>query len=229
MAQTKQTRGACAFCGRQMTGNGMAKHLSACPKRKNALGTSGENDPKTGKKEKIYHLKAQDAWLNDFWLHLEICGSATLKDLDRYLRAIWLECCGHLSQFSTKGRLGEEIAMDSKVSAVFHPGLELTHIYDFGDSSETLIKVVGEREGAPLSEHPIYLMARNELPEVETCGCGKPGAWLCMDCENDSDEVVVLCKKHAEEEKYQDQVMLPIINSPRTGRCGYAGPATPPY
>ncbi|CAK8725142.1 B box-type domain-containing protein [Candidatus Electrothrix aarhusensis] len=225
MAQTKQTRGACAFCGRQMTGNGMVKHLSACPERKKAL---GENDGKTGKEEKIYHLKVQDAWLIDFWLHLEIRGSATLKDLDSYLRTIWLECCGHLSQFSV-GANGNKIAMNTEVGTLFHSGLVLTHLYDFGDSSETLIKVVTEREGTPMTAHPIYLMARNELPAVETCGCGKPGAWICMDCADDADEVVILCKKHAEEEKYQDHAMLPIANSPRTGRCGYEGPAEPPY
>ena len=49
MAPKKQTRGACAFCGRQMTGNGMVKHLSACPKRKEIL-SAQENKP--GKKEK---------------------------------------------------------------------------------------------------------------------------------------------------------------------------------
>jgi hypothetical protein len=226
MALRKQTRGACAFCGRQMTGNGMVKHLSACPKRKEAL---SESDNQSRKEEKIYHLKVQDAWLSDFWLHLEMRGSATLKDLDSYLRAIWLECCGHLSQFSSKGQSGEEIAIDSEVSTVFQQGLELTHIYDFGDSSETQIKVVGVREGRPMTEHPIFLMARNELPEVESCGCGKPGAWLCMDYDDTLDEVVILCKEHGEEEEYQDHAMLPIVNSPRTGRCGYNGPAEPPY
>jgi hypothetical protein len=226
MAQTKQTRGACAFCGRQMTGNGMVKHLSACPKRKETL---SESEQKTGKEQKLYHLKVQDSWLNDFWLHLEICGSATLKDLDSYLRSIWLECCGHLSKFSVGSGTDEEIAMDTEVSSVFHSGLALTHIYDFGDSSETLIKVVSEREGNPLTERPIYLMARNELPEVESCGCGKPGAWLCMDCTEDEDEVALLCEQHAKEDQYQDHTLMPIINSPRTGRGGYAGPAEPPY
>lgn len=185
--------------------------------------------PTSRERGKIYHLKIQDSWLNDFWLHLEMRGSATLKDLDSYLRAIWLECCGHLSQFSTKGRFGEERAMDSEVSAVFHQGLELTHIYDFGDSSETLIKVVSEREGKPMSEHPIYLMARNDLPEVESCACGKPGAWLCMDCTDNEDEVALLCEQHAKDNQHKDHALMPIINSPRTGRCGYNGPAEPPY
>ena len=226
MAPNKQTRGACAFCGRKMTGNGMVKHLAACPKRKESI---DECDQQDGEKEKIYHLKIQDAWLKDFWLHLEMRGSATLKYLDSYLRAIWLECCGHLSQFSAEGCRGEEIAMSTKAADIFHLGMELTHIYDFGTSSETQIKVVSEREGRPMTEHPIFLMARNELPEMETCACGKPGAWLCMDCGDTSDEVAVLCKEHGEGEEYQDHAMLPIVNSPRTGRCGYEGPAEPPY
>ncbi|MCI5140434.1 MAG: hypothetical protein D3909_01595 [Candidatus Electrothrix sp. ATG1] len=80
-----------------------------------------------------------------------------------------------------------------------------------------------------MTEHPIYLMARNDLPEVASCGCGKPGAWLCMDYDDNPDEVVILCKEHAQEKEYQDHVMMPIVNSPRTGRCGYEGPAEPPY
>ncbi len=203
----------------------MVKHLSACPKRKETL---SERDKKTGKKQNLYHLKVQDTWLNDFWLHLEICGSATLKDLDSYLRSIWLECCDHLSQFSAGNGAGEEIAMDTKISALFQSGLVLTHIYDFGDSSETMIKVVSERKDKPLSKHPIHLMARNELPEVESCACGKPGAWLCMDCADQDDEVALLCEKHAKDE-HQDHSLMPILNSPRTGRCGYSGPAEPPY
>jgi len=35
-------------------------------------------------------------------------GSATLTKLDDYLRAIWLECCGHLSKFTIGGWGGGE-------------------------------------------------------------------------------------------------------------------------
>ncbi|WPD24115.1 MAG: hypothetical protein SD837_06050 [Candidatus Electrothrix scaldis] len=226
MTQTKQTRGACVFCGRKMTGNGMVKHLSACPTRKASV---DERDQQAGNNENIYHLKIQDSWLKDFWLHLEMPGFATLKDLDSYLRKIWLECCGHLSQFSIGGPRGEEIAMDTKVGDFFQPNLELTHLYDFGDSSETQIKVVAAREGKPMSEHPIYLMARNELPEVENCACGSPGAWLCTGCTENDDEFALLCTQHAKDKEHEDHNLIPIINSPRTGRCGYDGPAEAPY
>ena len=76
-------------------------------------------------------------------------GSATLADLDHYLRAIWLECCGHLSRFSVGGWDGAEISKRRRVEQVFRLGLELVHIYDFGTSSETLIKVVDGRKGKP--------------------------------------------------------------------------------
>ena len=36
----------------------------------------------------------------DFWLHLAVRTDTKLHILDRFLRDLWLECCGHLSQFT---------------------------------------------------------------------------------------------------------------------------------
>ena len=163
MARRKQTRGKCAFCGREMTRSGLTRHLEACTERKEAIEAA---DQARGNEQPLYHLVARDAWGGDYWLHLEMNGSATLTNLDRYLRAIWLECCGHLSQFSIGGWSGNEIPMSRQIQRVFTPGLELTHIYDFGTSSETLVKVVEVREGKLLTSHPIVLMARNEPRSV---------------------------------------------------------------
>jgi hypothetical protein len=33
-------------------------------------------------------------------MHIEIPATATLLELDQFLRDIWLECCGHLSRFT---------------------------------------------------------------------------------------------------------------------------------
>ena len=156
MARKKQSRGKCGFCEREMTKGGLSKHLRTCPQRKEAISEANQGP---GKEQTLYRLQVQDAWLGDFWLHLEMKGSATLDDLDYYLRAIWLECCGHLSRFSIGGWGGDEISKKRRVEQVFRPGLELTHIYDFGTSSETLIKVVDVRKGKPLTPHPIFLMA----------------------------------------------------------------------
>jgi hypothetical protein len=210
-----------------MTRGGLSRHLSSCAQRQKAI---AEADIKLGQAQYLYHLLVQDAWGGNFWLHLEMEGSASLEQLDSYLRAIWLECCGHLSQFSVGGWRGDEIAMSRKIAHLFSPGVELTHIYDFGTSSETLIKFVGVREGTPLTKHPIYLMARNNLPETSCEECGEPAGWLCMECLYEFNEWVTLCDKHAEEHSDDDYGgPIPLANSPRMGMCGYTGPANPPY
>jgi hypothetical protein len=225
MSRKKQTRGACVFCGREMTKGGLTRHLKTCPERQAAITAADQ-----GKTQAIYHLQAQDAWGGDFWLHLEMNGTATLKDLDYYLRAIWLECCGHLSQFSIGGWGGNEIPMSRRIEQVFEPGVELEHIYDFGTSSHTMIKALDARQGKPLSKHPIFLMARNEIPEVECMECGKPATWLCMECVYEDDEPGWLCDEHVEDHPHDEYgEPLPLVNSPRLGMCGYSGPAEPPY
>ena len=227
MARRKQSRGKCAFCGQEMAKGGLTKHLSTCSQRQEAISVANQ---KSGKDQMLYHLQVQDAWRSDFWLHLEMDGSAVLKDLDGYLRAIWLECCGHLSQFSFGGWSGDEISMRTRAERIFQPGVELTHIYDFGTSSETLVKVVGVRKGKPLTSHPITLMARNNPPEVFCIECDQPASWLCLECLYELDEPGTLCDRHAQEHPHDDYgEPMPLVNSPRVGMCGYSGPAEPPY
>lgn len=220
-------RGECVFCGRELTRGGFVRHLEACPEREKAIEEANQG---SGQEENLYHLQVQDAWSGDFWLHLEVRGSATLEDLDRYLRAIWLECCGHLSQFSVGGWSGDEIPMSRRVEQVFRPDVELTHIYDFGTSSHTLLKRVDVREGKPLSEHPIFLMARNNMPEVLCMECDKQAKWLCLECVYEHEKRGTLCDEHVEDHPHDAYGRpMPLVNSPRSGMCGYTGPAEPPY
>jgi hypothetical protein len=210
-----------------MSKGGLAKHLPSCPQRQEAI-QAAAGEP--GQAQTLHHLQVQDAWAGDFWLHLEMNASATLNDLDHYLRAIWLECCDHLSQFSIGGWRGDEISKKTRVGQLFRPGVELTHIYDFGTSSETLIKAVGLREGRPLTAHPIYLMARNNMPEATCMECDQPATMFCLECMHELGELGLLCDVHAQEHPHQDYgEPIPLVNSPRLGMCGYTGPAEPPY
>ena len=207
-----------------MTRGGLSKHFQSCMERKKKLSVANESH----KKEIIYHLLAQDNWDTDYWMHLEMPGNAILKDLDDYLRAIWLECCGHMSQFSI-GRRGEEISMDTHISQTFEKDLELLHIYDFGTSSETKITCVSTRNGKKATPHPVFLMARNNPPEVYCSECEKPATMLCLDCLYNGEEWA-LCDEHAKAHSHDEYGgPIPIVNSPRLGMCGYTGPATPPY
>jgi hypothetical protein len=210
-----------------MTKGGMTKHLTTCPQRQELI---AKTEQKKSGSETPFHLRVQDAWRSEFWLDLEMRGSATLKDLDDYLRAIWLECCGHMSEFSAGGWRGTEIPKKRSVNRVFEPGIELTHIYDFGTSSKTLIKVVGVREGQPLTPHPIALMARNLMPEAQCIECKQPATQFCAECLHEDEVWGTLCKKHAKTHPHDNYgEPVPLVNSPRLGMCGYEGPAEPPY
>lgn len=226
MPRAKQTRGACVYCGRELTRTPMAKHLASCAKRREAIAAADAQGDAT---ETLYHLQIQDAYISDFWLQVEMRGPAKLASLDSYLRAIWLECCGHMSRFSLNGWQSDDIAMSKRAESVFSPGLTLVHQYDFGTTSETLIKVVATRAGRPTTKHPIALMARNHMPEVPCTVCNEPAQWLCFECLYEG-ESGWLCNTHAKEhaDAHVDGPVA-IVNSPRLGMCGYDGPAEPPY
>jgi hypothetical protein len=205
----------------------MGRHLEKCPQRQERMATAAQSKRTA---ESLYHLRAQDAWNGDFWIDLEVRGSATLKDIDSYLRGIWLECCGHLSQFSIGGWSGREIGKQRRVDAVFRGDIELTHIYDFGTSSETRIKAIGLRNGVPTSSRPMALMARNLIPEAICIECDQPAKYLCMECLIEEETQGTLCEQHAQDHPHEDYgEPIELVNSPRLGMCGYYGPAEPPY
>lgn len=227
MPRGKQSKGQCAYCGQEMSKGGVIRHLSTCPQRQELI---ARTERKQARRERLYHLRVQAAEQNEFWLDLEMRGTATLQDLDSYLRAIRLECCGHLSQFSIGGWGGNEISKKRKASEVLEPGIELTHIYDFGTSSETLIKAIGLREGNSITSHPVALMARNLPPIYKCMVCEQPAAWLCMECVVERNKWGTLCDFHVQKHPHHNYGdPLPLVNSPRLGLCGYDGPAEPPY
>jgi hypothetical protein len=227
MPRRPENPGACAYCGETITKRGVMKHLDQCSKRQESLRTAEASERPV---ETLWHLRVQDAYNKDFWLDLEMLGTATLTKLDAYLRAIWLECCGHLSEFTIGGWRGHKVAKSRKADAVFDEGLTLRHLYDFGTTSETDIRVVGARRGKATTKHPIALLARNLLPEAACQECGQPAGWLCIECLYEDDQPGFLCDEHVQDHPHEDYgEPLPLVNSPRLGMCGYDGPAEPPY
>ena len=207
MARRKQTRGRCLYCRREMTRSGMARHLGSCVQRQDAV---HQADRSRRRRQELFHLQVQDAYGEGYWLHLETQGSATLEDLDHYLRVIWLECCGHPSSFAMQGKrytppwpdpggLEDDLSMDVRVDRILRTGLELSHEYDFGSTTELAVKVVGRRTGRPTAGHPIALMARNRFEPPPCHVCGKPAERICLDCHYDVASVSqgYVCEKDA--------------------------------
>ena len=227
MTRRPENPGICAFCGEIVTKRGSYKHVDKCPKWQEALGSAAAS---RRSEETLWLLRVQDAYDKDYWLNLEMVGSASLEKLDFYLRAIWLECCGHLSEFTIGGWGGQKIGKYRKADAVFEPGVVLRHLYDFGTTSETDIKVVGFREGKAISKHPITLLVRNQMPQAVCQECGEEANWLCLECLSEDENTGLLCDEHVEDHPHDEYgEPISLVNSPRMGMCGYDGPAEPPY
>jgi hypothetical protein len=210
-----------------VTKRGVAKHLDKCIQRRKSLQAAETSSRSI---ETLLHLRVQAGVDKNYWLDLEMNGSATLEKLDKYLRAIWLECCGHLSEFIIPSWGNARLAKTRTAAASFAPELVVRHIYDFGTTSETDIKLVAAREAKPTTKNPVALLARNKLPEAVCQECEQPAAWICIECLYEGDTTGYLCDDHVAEhphERYGEPFR--VFNSPRTGMCGYDGPATPPY
>lgn len=226
MTRKPQSCGICQYCGDKTTKSGMTKHLAKCEKRLWLIESAKQPV------ETIWHLRVQDAYSKEYWLDIEMRGSATLEKLDYYLRAIWLECCGHLSKFTVGGWRGSEVGRGRTANDVFAVETTLRHLYDFGTTSETDIQVVEFRIGSAIAKHPIALMARNIMPEMPCYECDKAASYICLEClyEATKPGTWFLCDEHAEDHPHQEYgEPLPLVNSPRMGMCGYDGPAKPPY
>jgi hypothetical protein len=93
--------GQCNLCGSTLSKSGMTRHLQACLRR-----ASVEKSPqeRSKKKARAFHIVTEGRYEPDYWMHLMIPATATLEDLDMFLRQTWLECCGHLSAFSIEGK-----------------------------------------------------------------------------------------------------------------------------
>lgn len=220
------SKGKCSFCGGTFSKVAMTKHLKSCKERKGIAETlSGSRSPR---ETKTIHLVVEGRYLPGYWMHLEVLTNTELEDLDNFLRQTWLECCGHMSAFTIEGKryssgpmeeFGEE-GMNVALGEILSPGMKFYHEYDFGTSTELMLRIVseGKRE---MKGGPIRLLARNDAPSMTCESCGKIATHMCTQCYWSGEGW--LCDECAGEHECGEEVLLPVVNSPRVGMCGYAG------
>ena len=204
----------CRICGNEYTKRGMAQHVRSC----------AENHAGTG--DAIYLRLRHDVYDPEHFLHLLVDADATVGRLDSFLRAIWLECCNHMSEV-TLGR-GRSVAMGAPIASVLPDGAEFEYTYDFGSSTRLEGRSFGEVAWpdefaipSPESNEPIAIVARNDPPDIPCDICGEPAQWVASmgwGGENDS-----FCTDHAVQAGLGFEMLLPVVNSPRMGVCGYTG------
>ncbi|WP_044266160.1 hypothetical protein [Bacteroides timonensis] len=222
MEQNLKSEGKCLYCGKMFAKAGINRHLIKHLEEKEVNGHPGHSF--------LVKIEQNPSWGRaPYFLSLWVDGETKMKDIDAFLRDIWLECCGHLSAFRNpkkrmsggwdyfeamalmeQGRVKEyeklmencagEIPMDRKVKNVFCKGLKLEYEYDFGSSTELIVEIVAEY--SVKADDKIVLLSRNE-PIGWLCEkCGKAKATLiCTVCVGNEESMFCgkCAKKHAKE------------------------------
>ncbi len=201
--------GTCMLCNSHVAKKGMKKHIQSCLKKV----AGGEKSA-----AKLFHVLVEGTGLSGdvYWMHLKVLSTASFRNLDQFLRDTWLECCGHLSAFYPHG---DGVAMSKKLANVLRPGLKFLYEYDFGTPTELILTVVSELQGKIKGK--VEILASNDAPLIKCNQCGNPATTICADCIYD--ESGWLCDACAQKHDCDPEMFLPLVNSPRTGVCGYEG------
>ena len=224
--------GTCAFCSERVAAKKMRAHIL------------GHLEGKPGKGARLVRIIGSGG----YWMYARVGRKASLDDLDDLIRETWVECCGHLSAFTSEtvsydsaksddGYAGGRRSKSMKVNAIKAISADgsLGYEYDFGTPTRLSVRMVCACPGAGLDEDDVEVAARNvDIPhDCGICGAKGEAAEICTSCMW-MDKECLMCKKCAEEHEHgdgQDEVdegtFLPVVNSPRMGACGYTGGDAP--
>jgi hypothetical protein len=190
--------GICYLCGKEYDKAKMKAHFLS-EHRTQELG------------QDCFVIKAEGVDDKSYWLFFDVPMDSSLSTVDSFLRKIWLDCCGHLSEFDGTSK--------SRKIGDFETGDTLIHSYDFGSTTETKLTFVGKTKRSP-QRTKVRLLARNKMPEFKCACCGKPAEFVCTEASPSADST--FCEECADGLE-QSEMFLPITNSPRSGICGYTG------
>ena len=207
--------GMCARCGNVFSVRKIVNHFKKCDSI--TINTT---------KQKKFILKVLGP--GGFWLYVGVAESTTLEKLDEFLREIWLECCGHLSNFEINGiTYTSKENMDSsfddkninvKVKKLFYTGLKFKHTYDYGSTTTLTLTVHSECFDDIATKDPVELLARN-LKQSYECGKCKNLATVVHSDYMYEDEYPFRCDECVKDE--DEEMFLKVVNSPRMGTCAY--------
>ena len=194
----------CNICKKEYSYRAIKRHINSCINKNYDKGNSY-----------LYYLIIKDSYNNMYYLHISAKRDITLYDLDEYIRNVWVECCGHMSAFFNKR---DELSMNMTLKKAFSQTEKLEYIYDFGSSTKLTVEFVKEFKGE--QDIDIKTLSRNPLPSVECSECGsKEVVGICSQCMWEGE--AYLCKECLLTHECGVNMILPYVNSPRTGVCGY--------
>ena len=132
------------------------------------------------------------------WIFATIPKNASLGLLDTFLRDTWLECCGHLSEFTIGDRHymshtesgNPSQSLKNQVGQLLLPGSVCEYVYDMGSSTDLEIQIIGEVHTCP--QKKVTILMQNNPPNLPCGSCKKTANIICSQC---GDTTCAACSK----------------------------------
>lgn len=220
-------KGKCYYCDKEFSKAGILKHIKSCKVMNESMKLQEKAFDGSINK---FILEIHSKYDKNYWLYIAINVNCKLTNLDKFLRDIWVECCGHLSMFEINGERYESKvdtddfwgmpskSMDVRLKSVISVNDTIEYEYDFGSTTYLEIKVI-DRIACLNKGKDIELIARNNEPEIKCSNCGSKASYY------DRENQQCLCdncfKNYAGDKDMIEE--LGYVNSPRAGVCGYYG------
>lgn len=203
--------GTCFICNEKIAGDSIEGHLQSCLP---SLHWQEEKDPSL-------LIRITDKYQKKFWLLVLASPKATLKDLDSFIRDVWVECCGHLSDFTIGhvhfSRDGEDEDMYVYIRDVLQPGEESVYQYDFGSTTTLVVRVLGTVPVVPPGRC-IVLLGQNRRTHHACRSCDKEADYVYR--EDWTGRPQYFCSDCLSDQSIDNEYCLYLSNSPRAGVCG---------
>ncbi|MEI6766941.1 MAG: hypothetical protein WCM76_15025 [Bacteroidota bacterium] len=204
--------GKCIYCNELIGEKELTKHLSG------HLEEQVQTRPSM--RASAFYIKIKSG---DYFLHLLVKDNCTLRQLDHFLRNIWLDCCGHESCFKD---IHGSFAMKWELGQCMIQGMNWLYQYDSINPTKLFVSVIG-RICLAMKKN-IIILSRNEPINFLCDSCKtKPAVniFSIHDLFDDEGRYCAECSDHHTQDcpGYKDFLTLPIVNSPRVGVCRYEG------
>jgi len=218
MSEKLKSEGKCLFCGKMYAKAGINRHLATHLAEKSELGKPG--------KSFFVKVETDKRWgSSPYFLSLWIDGETTMKIVDKFLRDIWLECCGHMSAFRDpkrkksghgmfdrmeaydyleRGEIAKYEKMMEEISGEIPMSCKAKDVlynglvleYEYDFGSSTELNITVIDTYPIKADTKIVLLSRNEPLEILCSICGKaPATQICTVCMYDDD--AMFCDKCA--------------------------------
>lgn len=217
MLMTRGSMGWCKICEHKATEIDMVDHI-----KKHIPDEKGDSH---------YIISISDGSL--FWMCIQVYGNSLLKSMDKFLRREWMECCGHLSVFvidNTEYLVSlqpgyKSKSMNYKIRNILKEDMTFSYEYDFGTTTHLQMTVVSAKIMPIAKGRGIQVLAIHDPVRFNCAECGRRAIWACSVCCDM--EVGMLCKSCGRVHKCGEDMLLPVVQSPRMGSCSYkSGPLT---